>query len=79
MKRPARSFHPDRHRRQTLTRLILGGMFILLTVGGGLVWLIYGSAAAVTVVACLLGAAGLMGLLWLILAVLELWVGEEEP
>ena len=79
MKRVARSFSPDRYRRQTQVRLIVGGMLILLIVGGGLVWLLYGLAAAITVVTCLLGAVGLMGLLWLILAVLERWVGEEDP
>lgn len=78
MRRKARPFHPDRHRRQTLTRLILGGLFILLTVGGGLAWALYGFTAAVTTAACVLGAVGLIGLLWLILTLLELWVREEE-
>jgi protein-S-isoprenylcysteine O-methyltransferase Ste14 len=79
MKRQGRSFSTSRHRRQTQTRLILGGLLVLLGVGGGLVWLIYGSSAAVIAVACLLGAAGIFGLLWLILTLLELWVKEEEP
>ena len=69
----------DRHRRQTYTRLVSGGFFILIVVGGGLVWLIYGRAAALTAIACLLVPAGLLGLLWLILALLELWVGEDVP
>ena len=30
-------------------------------------------------VACLLVAAGLVGLLWLILALLEKWVKEDAP
>lgn len=79
MKRSQGSFSPDRHRRQTQMRLIIGGLLILLIVGGGLVWVVYGSAAAVTMVACLSGAASIMGLLWLILVLLERWVGEEEP
>lgn len=69
----------DRHRRQTYSRLVIGGFLILVVVGGGLVWLIYGRAAALTAIACLLAPAGVLGLLWLILTLLELWVGEEEP
>jgi hypothetical protein len=79
VRRTKPSFRPDQHRRQTQTRLILGGMLILLVVGGGLAWLLYGSTAAVIVSTCLLGAAAVMALLWLILALLEAWVGEEEP
>jgi len=79
VKRKGRSFTPGRHRRQTQVRLLFGGLLILLGVGGGLVWLLYGGSAAITAVACLLGAAGLFGLLWLILTLLELWVKEDEP
>lgn len=73
------SFDTGRHRRQTQSRLVIGGLLVMLGVGGGLVWLIYGGAAAVTAVACLLGGAGIFGLLWLILTLLELWVKEDEP
>jgi uncharacterized membrane protein len=52
---------------------------ILVLVGGGLVWAIYGRAAALTAIGCLLTAAGLFGLLWLILTLLERWVKEDEP
>jgi hypothetical protein len=69
----------ERHRQQTYARLILGGLLILVLLGGGLVWLLYGRAAALTTVACLLMAASLFGLLWLILRVLEIWVKEDEP
>jgi hypothetical protein len=79
MNRQRESFRSDQHRRQTQTRLVIGGLLILLVVGGGLVWLIYGPAAAITAVACLLAAAGLFGLLWLILTLLERWVKEGEP
>jgi uncharacterized SAM-binding protein YcdF (DUF218 family) len=54
-------------------------MLILMGVGGGLVWLLYGRSAAVTAVVCLLGGAGIFGLLWLVLTLLELWVKEGEP
>jgi hypothetical protein len=47
-------------------------------VGGGLVWVLYGFSAALTAVACLLAAAGTLGLLWLILTLLESWVKGDE-
>jgi hypothetical protein len=50
-----------------------------MIVGGGLVWAIYGRAAALTAIGCLLTVAGLFGLLWLILTLLERWVKEDEP
>lgn len=74
-----KSFRPDHHRRQTQLRLAGAGMLILMGVGGGLVWLLYGRSAAVTAVVCLLGGAGIFGLLWLVLTLLELWVKEGEP
>ena len=79
MKKKKDPFSPNRHRRQTQSRLVLGSLLILLGVGGGLVWWIYGGTAAVAAVACLLGGAGIFGLLWLILTLLELWVKEDEP
>ena len=79
MKPKKRSFDPRRHWGQTQSRLILGGLAILSVVGGGLVWLLYGGSAAITAVLCLLVAAGVLGLLWLFLTLLERWVKEEEP
>ena len=48
-------------------------------IGGALVWLLYGRAAALAAVSCLVAAAGIGLLLWLILSLLERWVGEDEP
>lgn len=79
MKRDKPSFRPDRHRRQTQNRLVAAGFLILLGVGGGLVWLLYGRGAALTAAACLLITLGLAGLVSLILLLLERWVGEENP
>jgi hypothetical protein len=79
MKRKRRSFDPRRHWGQTQVRLIIGGMALLVVVGGGLAWWVYGRAAALTAMACLLAASGVMGLLWLFLSLLERWVKEEEP
>ncbi|MFC2036675.1 hypothetical protein ACFLYD_01720 [Chloroflexota bacterium] len=79
MKRRDRSFSPARYRRQTQARLVLGGALILMVIGGGLVWVIYGRSAAITAVLCLLGAVGIFGLLWLVLSLLERWAKEDEP
>lgn len=76
MKRKARAFEPGRHRRGTEARLVAGGFLVLLAVGGTLVWLLYGRAAALTMAGCLLATGGLAGLLWLILALLERWVDD---
>lgn len=79
MRRKPRSFDPGRHRQQTQTRLVIAGLMILVGIGGGLVWLIYGRSAAITAVLCLMVVVGVIGLLWLILSLLELWVKEDEP
>jgi hypothetical protein len=79
VKRSKGSFDPRRHWRQTQVRLILGGLAVLIVVGGGLVWLLYGRAAALTAVSCLLAAAAVLALLWLLLTFLERWVKEDEP
>jgi hypothetical protein len=73
------SFEPRRHWNQTQVRLILAGLALLVIVGGGLVWWLYGYTAAITAVTCFLGVAGVIGLLWGLLALLERWVREEEP
>jgi hypothetical protein len=79
VKNKRRSFDPRRHLQQTQGRLIVAGLALLIIVGGGLVWLLYGNAAAVSAVSCLLVAVGLVGLLWLLLALLEKWVKGDEP
>ena len=78
-KKARRSFDPRRHMQQTQTRLFVVGLALLIVVGGGLVWLLYGDVAAASAVSCLLVAAVLAGLLWLILAVLEKWAKAGEP
>jgi len=42
-----------KYNRQTTIRLILGGLFLLVVVGDGLIYLIYGSSAAVTGLICM--------------------------
>jgi protein-S-isoprenylcysteine O-methyltransferase Ste14 len=78
VKNDRRSFDPRRHSQQTQARLVVAGLALLFTVGGGLVWLLYGDAAAVSAVACLTVAVGLVGVLWLMLALLEKWVEKDQ-
>jgi hypothetical protein len=65
--------------QQTQARLVVAGLALLILVGGGLVWLLYGDVAAISAVSCLLVAAGLVGLLWLILVLLEKWAKAGDP
>jgi hypothetical protein len=44
-----------RYMRQTNTRLIVGGLLLLFIVGDGLIYLIYGPAAASLGLLCLAG------------------------
>jgi hypothetical protein len=60
MKRDLRSYA-----RQTNIRLILGALVILLVVGEGLIYWIYGPAAAVTGLICI--GAGLLPVLIIVL------------
>lgn len=53
--------------RSTQVRLILGGLLIILVVGNGLIWLIYGTGAARLALLCTgVGLApGLLIVIWL--------------
>ena len=73
-----KSFSPEHHQSKTMSRLVMAGFLILLGAGGVLVWAFYGSSAAVTAVACILGFGAILGLLWLILTLMELWVKDDE-
>jgi hypothetical protein len=78
MKKQRHGFDPRRHWQQTQVRLLFGGLASVIIVGGGLVWALYGLSSAVTAVSCLLAAAGVLGVLWLILTLLESWVKEDD-
>lgn len=56
-----------RYARQTNLRLIVGALALLFFVGDGLIYLIYGPAAALTGLLCILG-----GLLPVVLVILAL-------
>lgn len=61
-------FDPRAYSKQTTVRLIVGGVGILFLIGDGLVYIIYGPAAAISGFLCL--GAGLlpvliiMGIFW---------------
>lgn len=62
-----------RYARQTNLRLILGGLVLLYLVGGGLIYFIYGRAAALTGVLCLTVGLAPLVLIILILGLME-WI-----
>ena len=59
---------------QTTARLIVGALALLILVGGGLIWLLYGFGAMLMGVLCLLGAMLPIGLIWLLMVGLDLLV-----
>jgi len=62
--------------RQTNVRLGVGGVLLLLIVGTGLVYYIYGPGAAVGGLLCLFAALLPIGLIFLSLAVLD-WIQKR--
>ncbi len=57
--------------KQTTVRLVLGALILLLVVGVGLIWLIYGGNAAGMALTCLLAA------LVPVILILAIFVGIE--
>ena len=53
-------------------------MVFLLFVGGAAIALVYGGQAALVGAVCLGAGAGLFGLLWLILTIMERWANRED-
>lgn len=63
----------ERRREQ---RRLLWAVLIFLVVGGGLaIVLAYGSRALILGATCLLAGAGILGILWLILLIIERLAG----
>jgi hypothetical protein len=62
-----------RERRKSDRNLALAVVIFLVGVGGTLIALIYGGGAAALGLVCLLAGAGIFGLLWLILTLMERW------
>ena len=63
--------------RQEDRRLIVTIVLFLVIVGGVTIGLVYGWGTALTSVLCLAVGAGLLGLLWLIMTLVERWVSRE--
>ena len=61
-------------RRQEQRRLFWIVAIFLVVVGGITIGLVYGPSAAVLGLGCLLAGAGILGLLWFILLLMERWV-----
>jgi hypothetical protein len=64
-------------RRRAERQLVFWILFFLVVVGGTAIALVYGQGAAALGVVCLLGGAGLFGLLWLIISLVERWAGRD--
>jgi hypothetical protein len=62
-------------RKQERTLLFLV-IFVLVGIGTGLIGLIWGAQAVLTGGLCLLGGAVLIAGMWLLLSLIEKWVGE---
>jgi uncharacterized SAM-binding protein YcdF (DUF218 family) len=62
--------------KQTNVRLGLGAAFLLLVVGLGLIWLIYGFGSAMMGLLCLLGALVPIGLIFLSLQLID-WISKH--
>jgi hypothetical protein len=65
--------------RQTNIRLIAGALFLLFVVGLGLIWFIYGKAAASFAFLCLLAGLAPVILVLLIFLVIEWILKNAHP
>jgi hypothetical protein len=66
-----------KYRRQTERQLTIAVVAFLVLVGGGLIGLIYGPGAALMGISCLLLGAGIIGLLFIILTLMERWAKSD--
>jgi hypothetical protein len=65
-----------RYSRQTNLRLVIGFLFLLFVVGGGLIYWFYGREAALLGIICMLGGLAPVVLIWLVLAFLG-WLAKK--
>lgn len=68
-----------KYTRETNVRLVIGAILLLLIVGIGLIWLIYGFGAAVTGFLCILGGFVPIGLIFLVLYGMDWIVKRADP
>ena len=65
-----------RFRRENDRKLAIAVVLFLLVVGTGLIAVIYRPTAGITAFVCLLGGVGIIALLWILLTLIERWVGD---
>ncbi len=65
------NFDPDRHRARTDRDLLLGGFGLILVIGGALVAFFLGGGAALVAIGILVGAALIVGLLYVLINGME--------
>ena len=65
------------YRRKNERNLAIAVVIALVGVGGALIALIYGGGAAALGLVCLLAGAGIFGLLWLLLTLMERWADRD--
>ena len=68
-----------KYAKQTNVRLLVGAFFLLFVVGIGLIWLIYGKAAAGMGLTCLLGALIPVLLIFGVFAVIDWILKRARP
>lgn len=66
-----------RHQRTTERHLVIAVIAVLVLVGSGLIALIFGPGAGVTGLTCLLFGAGVIVSLYLLLTLIERWLGNN--
>jgi hypothetical protein len=67
-----------KYARQTNARLLIGFILILLLIGDGLIFLIYGRNAAILGALCLVAGLAPLLLIWLILLAMEWFVKRQN-
>jgi hypothetical protein len=65
--------------RQTIVQLIIGGLLLLIVVGTGLIYLIYGREAAIFGLVCILAGLSPLVLIWIALAIIDWVVKRANP
>ena len=65
-----------RYARQTNVRLIAGALLLLFILGDGLIYLIYGSGAAVVGILCIIGGLVPVVLVILVMMLIE-WIANR--
>ena len=65
-----------RYRRESERKLAIAVVLFLLLAGSGLIAIIYRPSAGMLSFICLLGGVGVIALLWILLTLIERWVGD---